>query len=280
MHTSTRLVATDFHFMQHAPSGNEPVAVAAFCPDYHPQDRVGVVSMSLEQGVLHTSYALLALTTVFYDHMRAQKDEFFDYPQHFAFVGKGEAAQGEAGTVNTETGNAALGNAETVRVGNLQLGAETPQLWNAWSWLDVWPDPKWVTVPATATSMLKRIFDYQINRLFWPRSLTPAHFQAEEPASKIAGYVWKMLNTSLKTVYLYGETDGADVGVDAWAMLDGITIEVRGENEAMQIVQESLVQLPAPLLIDNAVDTAHATHAPQSFTRVDAQAFLAALQGR
>lgn len=317
MHTSTRLVSTDFHFLQHAPSGEQPVAVAAFCPDYHPQDRVGVVSPSLEQGVLHTSYALLALTTVFYDHMRAQKSEFFDYPQHFAFVGtsgingvaygNGEQRNGESDAMSMSAsdsvmGNVSMGNVSMsnismgdstpdntpnrelsggVLVGDLQLAAETPQLWNAWSWLDVWPDAKWVTVPASATNMLKSVFDYQINRLFWPRDLTPALFQAEDPASKLPAYLWKMLKTSLKSVYLYGELGEENKdGVDPWAVLGGERIEIRGANAAQEIVQESLVQLPAPLLMTSTLDTTKATHAPQIFTSVDAQAFLATLQGR
>lgn len=275
MHTSTRLVSTDFHFVQHAASGDHAVGVTSFCPDYHPQDRVGVVSMHLEQGVLHTSYALLALTTHFYDHLRGQKDEFFDYPQHFAFVGTEQGRELEEG-----------GAQEAVLVGNLQLAAETPQLWNAWSWLDVWPEAKWVTAPATATDMLKRVFDYQINRLFWPRNLTPGRVQAEDPASKLPAYLWKMLKTSLKSVYLYGEIDvtsGTEEGVDPWAMLGGECIEVRGENAAQEIVQESLVQLPAPLLMTTGLipglDMAQATHTPQLFTRVQPQAFLATLQG-
>ena len=67
MHTSTRLRADDFHFWQHA----QPVDFATFAPTYHEQDRVGVVSLGLEDGVLHTSYALLAFTTAFYDRLRA-----------------------------------------------------------------------------------------------------------------------------------------------------------------------------------------------------------------
>jgi hypothetical protein len=145
MHTSTRMGAGDFQFWHHTASGARQVDFAAFCPDYHELDRVGVVSPALEDGVLQTSYALLALTTAFYDCLRArylapnpsparldagrvemsmarsQDDGFFDYPQHFAFVG----AEG----ANVYTGS-----------GLLPLS--TPQLWDGWSWLDVWPDAK------------------------------------------------------------------------------------------------------------------------------------------
>ena len=57
-----------------------------FCPDYHELDRTGVISPHLEDGILHAGYALLALTTAFYDIWRARTDDFFIYPQHFAIL--------------------------------------------------------------------------------------------------------------------------------------------------------------------------------------------------
>ena len=101
-----------------------------------------------------------------------------------------------------------------VHAGSAALPLNTPQLWNAWSWLDVWPDAKWVTAPATASALLQRAFDYQINRLFWPRSLKIGAGETQLPA-----HLWKMLNTSLKAVYLYGSyargdyRQGSDVDV-------------------------------------------------------------------
>src|SRR5690606_9756161 len=110
-------------------------------------DRVGVVSLCLEDGVIHTGRALLALTTAFYDCHRARGGELFDYPQHFAFVGADETG------IRTRTGSV----------------PDAPSLWDAWSWLDVWPAHKWVATPPTATALLGRVSDYQINRLFWPQ---------------------------------------------------------------------------------------------------------------
>src|SRR4051794_7821369 len=101
MHTSTRLCAGDFHYWRQAPTGAQAVHFAAFCPNYHYQDRVGVVSLALEQGVLETSYAILALTTAFYDCLRASHEHFFDYPQHFAFVGEATPATGVASRHNS-----------------------------------------------------------------------------------------------------------------------------------------------------------------------------------
>ena len=87
MHTSQTLRSSHFEYRCTEASGR--VAFSSFCADYHEQDRVGVVSPHLEDGVLHTGYALLALTTAFYDVQRAGGSDFFIYPQHFAIIGQG-----------------------------------------------------------------------------------------------------------------------------------------------------------------------------------------------
>ena len=86
MHTSQALRSTHFEYQRPGPGGR--VAFSAFCANYHDQDRVGVVSPQLEDGILHTAYALLALTTAFYDVQRASGGDFFIYPQHFAIIGQ------------------------------------------------------------------------------------------------------------------------------------------------------------------------------------------------
>lgn len=243
MHTSTRLNAGDFDYCCHTLSGAHPADFCVFCPDYHPQDRVGVVSPALEQGVLHTSHALLALTTAFYDYLRACGGDFFDYPQHFAFVG-------------AEDGK--------VHAGNGVLPLDTPHLWDAWSWLDVWPDAKWVTAQPTASALLQRIFDYQINRLFWPRGLKPGAQEAQLP-----DYLWKMLRTSLKSVYLYG---GDAVAIAEQA---GQRLEIRVGSAAQELVQESIARLPAATNLAPLETPA----APQFYEAVMVPDFLGTLQG-
>jgi hypothetical protein len=275
MHTSTRLSASDFTFWRPTASGDQQIDFATFSPDYHPQDRIGVVSPALEAGVLHTSYALLAFTTAFYDCLRARRVEFFDYPQHFAFVGIQEKNEGKNGVKGEATGGATMVYAG-VYAGSELLPLNTPQLWNAWSWLDVWPDAKWVTAEATASALLQRAFDYQINRLFWPRSLKISAGESQLPA-----HLWRMLNTSLKAVYLYGEGDSPFVNSEGDSETDalgGEHFEIRVLAAAQEIVQESVVQLPAPLLITSAPVITQAPTTPQQYQRVDVQAFLAALQ--
>jgi hypothetical protein len=239
MHTSKRLISSNFQFWQQTSSGAQPVDLAAFCPNYHEQDRVGVVSLHLEDGVLQTSYALLALTTAFYDRLRARSTDFFDYPQHFAFVG----AEGTS-----------------VLVGEGLLPLNTEKLWDAWSWLDVWPDAKWVPASATASGMLQRVFEYQINRIFWPRTLRLGLNEAPLPS-----YVWQMLKTSLKSVYLYGEDEIATVGE---------RVEIRVMPEIDEVVQESLDRLPA--LVD--VTAAQRSRRVQPYERVGIDEFLKAMQ--
>ena len=241
MHTSTRLSSSDMQWFRYGSTGAQAITFAEFCPDYHELDRVGVVSPTLEAGVYHTSHALLALTTAFYDCMRLRGRDFFDYPQHFAFVG----SEGDA--ICTTSG---------------LLPLTTPKVWDAWSWLDVWPANKWVTAPVTATGMVQRLFDYQINRCFWPRSLQPQEHEALLPA-----YVGKMLQTRLKAVYYYDDTN-ATQPVPA-----GDQVAVRIAPTGNQIVQESLERLPTVVPATRVVRT------DQAYDRVSVDDFLERMLG-
>ena len=207
MHTSTRISADDFFYRRITHNGSERLTFTKFCPDYHELDRVAVVSPTLADGVFHTSRTLLALTTAFYDCLRSRGQPFFDYPQHFAFVGHDAVA-----------------------------GAQpTADRWAAWSWLDVWPEHKWVTAPPTATAMLRRVFDYQINRLFWPSGLRP--LPGEEP---LPDHAYRVLNTRLKAITYYSRSD--------YLSLTEPTLEVGGAEAVERVVQESISRLPtAPI---------------------------------
>jgi hypothetical protein len=239
MHTSTRLAASDFCFVQRTRNGQRSLSFADFCPGYHELDRVGVVSLCLEDGVLHTGRALLALTTAFYDSHRARGGDFFDYPQHFAFVGADESG---------------------LRTGDGASLPDAPNVWDAWSWLDVWPAHKWVATSPTATAMLARVFDYQINRLFWPHALRPA--AGEEP---LPDYAQKMLRTRLKAVYWYGPSILPED--------DGPVVEVRLSPPAETLRQESVGRLPPPA---RPADL-EAPAATERFRLLDSDQFLASM---
>ena len=177
MHTSTVLRPADFRYMRHHADGSVDASFQAFCPDYHESDRIGVVSPCLEDGIVHTAYALLALTTMFYDALRAGAPDFFDYPRHFALIG---ATAGRFHAGNT-----------TLPIAEAPLGA-------TWGNLDVWPDSQWLYAPATATGILKQVFTAQLDRVFWPQDLRPG-----PDAGTLPIYVRKLLRTRLKSVYYY-----------------------------------------------------------------------------
>lgn len=175
MHTSTLLKASDFQYWRLAEGERINVDFEGFCPDYHELDRVGVISPCLEDGILYTGEVLLALTTAFYDVLRSRETDFFDYPQHFAFIGAGE--------------DAVYTHSEQLPMDRIGAG---------WGNLDVWPDSKWVPTPGSAAGMLKQTFDFQINRLFLPHDFKPGSDEFLLPA-----YARKMFETRLKAVYYY-----------------------------------------------------------------------------
>ena len=201
MHTSKLLKSADFQYWRLAEDERIRVDFAGFCPDYHELDRVGVISPCLEDGILHTGDVLLALTTAFYDVLRSRETDFFDYPQHFAFIG----ASGEG--VHT-------------------CGGWLPidQIGTGWGNLDVWPHSKWIATPRSVTGMLKKVFDFQINRLFLPHDFKPGSNESPLPA-----YALKMLDTRLKAVYYYNTPIP--------------NIEICASEQVADLVQKSIAQL-------------------------------------
>ena len=202
MHTSKLLRASDFQYWRLAEDERISVDFNGFCPDYHELDRVGVISPCLEDGILHTGDALLALTTAFYDVLRARETDFFDYPQHFAFIG----ASGD--TVHTR--------GERLPMDQIGIG---------WGNLDVWPDSKWIPTPRSVTGMLKKVFDFQINRLFLPHG-----FKRGFDESLLPAYARKMLETRLKSVYYYNTPTP--------------NVEIRASQQVVDLVQKSISQFP------------------------------------
>ena len=205
MHTTKVLRSVDFSYEHVASNGQHtPVDFAAFCPQYHVQDRIGVVVPRLDTGVYETGYALLALTTAFYDVLRQHTASFFDYPHHFAFL-----------DVN-EDGVATHGR-------RIPLALET--LGGPWGALDVWPESNWILASGTVAGMLKKVFDWQINRLFWPEDFLPSPGAAAFP-----DYVRKILRSRLKTVYYYNTAHP--------------TLGIRVTPSVEELLQRSIARLP------------------------------------
>ncbi|MDE0069152.1 MAG: hypothetical protein OXO48_05520 [Caldilineaceae bacterium] len=209
MHTSSALRSTHFQYRRIGTDARKHVGFSAFCADYHEQDRVAVVSPRLEDGILHTGYALLALTTAFFDAQRARGGDFFVYPQHFAIIG--------ADRSGVATG-----------AGRLELALDDAGIGSAWGWLDVWPNSNWFTAPGTPTAMLRKVFDLQINRLFWPQDFAAEDAHCAEP---LPAYARRILERRLKSVYYYRSP--------------APTVEISAAQPAEEIVQESFNRLPA-----------------------------------
>ena len=230
MHTSQQLRSS--HFEYRRPDAGGRVAFSAFCAGYHDQDRVGVVSPRLEDGILYTSYALLALTTAFYDVQRAGGTDFFIYPQHLAIIGQGPS---DASGIHVETGRTDQIGIAT-GAGRLDLSLDEGGIGGAWAWLDVWPASNWHTAPAAPTAMLQKVFDLHINRLFWPQDFLPEHRQerttdnGEYAYHPLPDYARRILSTRLKSVYYYNTS--------------APTVEISAAQPAVDIVQLSIERLP------------------------------------
>jgi hypothetical protein len=117
------------------------------------------------------------LTTAFYDVLRQQSPTFYDYPHHFAFLDVNDDGVSTAG-----------------RRVQLDLAA----VGSPWGALDVWPESNWIVASGTVDGMLKKVFDWQINHLFWPEAFMPG-----PRAAALPDYVRKLLAARLKTVYYY-----------------------------------------------------------------------------
>ena len=204
MHTSERITQSDFVYRRRQGSKSKVLSFSDAYPDYHPQDRVGLVSPRLEDGVFGLAGAVLGLATGFYDCLRSQGGEFFNYPQHHVFIG------GRDARVHTRNGDQDL---------------SIQEMGSPWGWLDVWPETNWHLCAATPASMLEAAFRLQVNRVFWPASFMP-----EEVDRPLSHYAYQLLRGRLKSVWYYGCEDG--------------NLEVRASGSAADVIRESLERLP------------------------------------
>ena len=236
MHTSALIKAEHFEYFQHVADDDLTMACDFddCFPDYHDQDRLGVVAVPYEHGVLYTGFALLAFTTAFYDALRARGGEFFDYPQHYFFFDRSDKG------VNTT-------------VGRCQLDEDTVGLVRG---LDVWPQNKWVPLSGRVSGMIQTIFDYHINRLFWPYGQKPAVGE-----TKLPWHVKKMLRTRLKGVYYYNSPRP--------------NIEIRGSAPAEKIVWETISRLRA--ISDPLPARSSPSRDVEGYEQVEVDTFLASI---
>lgn len=200
MHTSEAFTADDFQYHCLTPGGSTQVDFNTFCPAYSQLDRVGVVCPHIEDGIFHSAYALLGITTAFYDIYRARGGEFFNYPQHFAII----AANPDG--ISTRGGHRPL---------------ERKAISALWGNLDVWPDSQWIMASTTATNMLECVFTSHISRLFWPEDYFPEESQEPLPTD-----MRDLLPARLKSVFYYNSK--------------APTIEIHASQKVEDIVQTSV----------------------------------------
>jgi len=109
--------------------GGEPVLWEDVLPHVSIADRVGVVMADPADGVGAANF-LLACVTAFYDRLREQRDEFFEYPDYYTF------------------------QASPDPLDYLEF--------------DVWPDHKNVSVPRDPTGVLRAVNDRAVTVLLVP----------------------------------------------------------------------------------------------------------------
>ena len=239
MHTSQALRSSHFQYRRISAGGRAHVGFSSFCPEYHEQDRVGVVSPHLEDGILHSGYALLALTTAFYHAHKRRARDFFIYPQHFAIIGADQSGV-------------------ATRAGRLDLKLDEDGIGGAWGWLDVWPPSNWLTAPAAPAALLTKVFEFQINRLFWPQDFVA---RDAPQADLLPCYARRILSTRLKSVYYYCSP--------------APTIEINAAQPAAEIVRASIERLPTA--VQQALPQDVAPGCPprrQSYRQVSVDDFL------
>lgn len=218
-------------------SKSDVISFSDAYPDYHTQDRVGLVSPRLEDGILGLGAVVLGLATGFYDCLRSKGDTFFDYPLHHAFVGS-------------------RGARVSTRCGDLELSVG--EMGSAWSWLDVWPETNWHRCPANPAGMLEAVFRHQINRVYWPASFMPGEVDAP-----LSCYARKLLSGRLKSVWYYNCKAG--------------NLEVRASGAAAEVIHESLDRLPrrdAGTAIGTETETAASPFISNRIEAIEPLAFL------
>lgn len=179
MHTSAEINLADFVFRSAKDCGDGEFS--AFCADYNTRSRAAVISTYWEEGILGAGRSLLALTASFYESLRAEGAPFFDYPQHFALLGK------EENSICTRRNRPTISTAE----------ATAP-----WSALDVWPESQWRFCAPEPNVLLYEVFALQINVLFCPERLLEQKSQPILPQ-----HVQKLLRARLQRVYYYDAVD-------------------------------------------------------------------------
>ncbi|HYF48043.1 MAG TPA: hypothetical protein VEJ63_01460 [Planctomycetota bacterium] len=147
MHT-THAISAD-HFKYRACTGVDE-GVGCFFPGFSLDDRLGIISPNVYDGVLGAGLGVLAAVTEFYK-LRPSIPAGCNYPVYFCF---------------------------------LDAGNEPKQIERAWSNLDVWPATQW-KLATSVNDYAPLVLEAGITLLFMPESRVPALNTSRELADAL-----------------------------------------------------------------------------------------------
>ena len=165
MHTSTQISLMDFSIRD--AQKNLEVDFDKFCPNYYYRDRIAVINLEPNEGLLGASRTLFTFTAAFYESLRSTNKPFFNYPQHFTLFVGGENPIPEKDT-------------------------------KPWTMLDVWPNSQWFHCENNVDSLLQTLFDLQVNRIIWPAEWKPTDCRPNLPDT-----LYKILFNRLDEIFFY-----------------------------------------------------------------------------
>ena len=165
MHTSNDISLKDFSIRD--TQTNVEIDFNKFCPDYYSRDRIAVINLDHNEGLLGASRILFTFTAAFYESLRSINKPFFNYPQHFT----------------------------------LFIGGENPipeKDCKPWTMLDVWPDSQWLHCENNVNSIMQTLFKLQVNRIIWPSEWKPT-----DSLKKLSDSLQKILMNRIDNVFYY-----------------------------------------------------------------------------
>ncbi len=204
MHSSKILRTEQFQFLKGGevtPSND----VYSFCPEFHEDLRLGVVSPCMEDGILGAGLGVMSFVTAFYDIQRSKSEDFFIYPKYFCFLG------------GSENGIHSRYADETIPL---------PEAGGPWGNLDVWPESQWMATDGTVTGAIEKTCECEIDYLFWPESFRPRS-DDDQPGDELR----ERTAETIHAIFLFG--------------CEEPEFEVRANHTPEELLERSIEHLPA-----------------------------------
>ena len=176
MHTTKFASSADFAFR--SKDCTRALDFDQFCPHFGLQDRLGIVSPKLLQGVAGAGQAVLALVAQYYKLQPYSPDRACNYPAYFCFLDARETHLSES---------------------EMQHGPKFKLMESVWGNLDIWPATQW-KVATRSWDYLQLAANARVSLLFLPEGLLP---ELHSPAPAVVA----ALKSSLRFAYLYSSRE-------------------------------------------------------------------------